>query len=62
MEKKISPTPKVTYLVSVKSKTSNGEGKIYVVSSTSLNSFVENNLTSDSVILIDTISTYGIDM
>ena len=59
MEKKISPVR--TYLVSVKSKTSNDQGKVYVVSSSSLDDFIEKHLTSDVVLLIDTIDTYGID-
>lgn len=61
MEKKLSPSSKVTYLVSVKSKTSNDQGKVYVVSSSSLGSFIEGHLTSDVVLLIDTIDTYGLD-
>lgn len=60
MEKKISPASKATYLVSVKSKTSNDQGKVYVVSSDSLNSFIVKYLTSDAVLLIDTIDTYGV--
>lgn len=62
MEKKKSPASNVVYLVSVKSKTSNDKGAIYVVSSSSLNAFIESHLTSDVVLLIDTIDTYGIDM
>lgn len=61
MEKKLSPSSKVTYLVSVKSKTSNDQGKVYVVLSSSLGSFIERHLTSDVVLLIDTIDTYGLD-
>lgn len=60
MEKKISPVR--TYLVSVKSKTSNEQGKVYVVSSSTLDSFISRYLTSDVVLLIDTIDTYGIDL
>lgn len=60
MEKKISPVR--TYLVSVKSKTSNEQGKVYVVSSSALDSFISRNLTLDVVLLIDTIDTYGIDL
>lgn len=59
MEKKISPV--CVYLVSVKSKTSNEQGKVYVVSSSALDSFVIQHLTSDVVLLIDTIDTYGLD-
>lgn len=60
MEKKISPAR--TYLVSVKSKNSNDQGKVYVVSSSSLAMFISQHLTSDVVLLIDTIDTYGIDL
>lgn len=60
MEKKSSPI--CTYLVSVKSKTSNEQGKVYVVSSSALSSFISRHLTSDVVLLIDTIDTYGIDL
>ena len=60
MEKKISPVR--TYLVSVKPKTSNEQGKIYVVASSALDSFISRHLTSDVVLLIDTIDTYGIDL
>lgn len=59
MEKKVSSIR--TYLVSVKSKTSNDQGNVYVVSSSSLGDFIEKHLTSDVVLLIDTIDTYGID-
>lgn len=62
MEKKKSPASSTVFLVSVKSKTSNDKGEIYVVSSSSLSDFVESHLTSDVVLLIDTIDTYGIDM
>nr|QJB21488.1 MAG: hypothetical protein [Microvirus sp.] len=62
MEKKISPKSEGTYLVSVKSKSSNEQGKVFVVSSSSLDSFVKTHLTSDSVLLIDTIDTFGIDI
>lgn len=62
MEKKISPKSECTYLVSVKSKTSNDQGKVFVVSSFSLESFIKTHLTSDSVLLIDTIETYGINV
>lgn len=59
MEKKISPI--CTYLVSIKSKTSNEQGKVYVVSSSALTAFITKHLTSDVVLLIDTIDTYGLD-
>lgn len=53
--------PNCVYLVSVKSKTSNDQGKVYVVSSSSLDAFIGKHLTSDVVLLIDTIDTYGIE-
>lgn len=62
MEKKISPKSECAYLVSVKSKTSNDQGTVFVVSSSSLDSFIKTHLTSDSVLLIDTIDTYGINV
>ena len=60
MEKKLSPVR--TYLVSVKSKNSNEQGKVYVVVSSALDSFISRHLTPDVVLLIDTIDTYGIDL
>lgn len=57
----MSPASKNVYLVSVKSKTSNDQGKIYVVSSDFLSTFIEKNLNSDVVLLVDTIDTYGLD-
>lgn len=60
MEKKISLAR--TYLVSIKPKTSNEQGKIYAVASSALDSFISRHLTSDVVLLIDTIDTYGIDL
>lgn len=60
MEKKSSPVR--TYLVSVKSKSSNEQGKVYVVASSALDSFISRHLTPDVVFLIDTIDTYGIDL
>lgn len=62
MEKKISPKSEGVYLVSIKSKTSNAQGKVFVVSSSSLDSFIKTHLTSDSVLLVDTIDTYGLDV
>lgn len=59
MEKKYSPI--CTYLVSIKSKNSNEQGKVYVVSSSALTEFITKHLTSDVVLLIDTIDTYGLD-
>jgi hypothetical protein len=60
MEKKMSPSPSVAYLVSVKSKTSNDKGEVYVISASSLNTFIESHLTPDVVLLIDTIETFGL--
>lgn len=60
MEKKLSPV--CTYLVSVKSKTSNEQGKVYVVVSSALDSFISKHLTPNVVLLIDTIDTYGINL
>lgn len=60
MEKKISPSANVAYLVSVKSKTSNDNGKVYVVSSSSLGAFIGTHLTPEVVLLVDTIDTYGL--
>lgn len=60
MEKKESSI--CTYLVSVKSKTSNDQGKVYVVLSSALENFIAKHLTSDVVLLIDTIDTYGMDL
>lgn len=62
MEKKISPNSKGVYLVSVKSKTSGDQGKVFIVSSSSLDLFISTHLTPDSVLLIDTIDTYGLDV
>lgn len=56
----MSPSSSVAYLVSVKSKTSNDNGKVYVVSSSSLETFISSHLTSEVVLLIDTIDTYGL--
>lgn len=53
-------SPVKTYLVSVKSKTSNDQGKVYVVASSALDSFIMKHLVSDVVLLIDTIDTYGL--
>ena len=60
MEKKLTPVR--TYLVSVKSKTSNEQGKVYVIASSVLDSFISRHLTPYVVLLIDTIDTYGIDL
>lgn len=45
-------------LVSVKSKSSQSQGKIYVVRKEDLSSFVGVHLTSDSVLLIDSVETF----
>ena len=45
-------------LVSVKSKKTQSEGQIYVVRREDLSSFVEKNLSSGNVILIDSIETF----
>lgn len=45
-------------LVSVKSKTSQAKGQVYVVSKEDISSFVEKNLDEDSVLLIDSIETF----
>lgn len=62
MEKKESPKTENVYLVSVKSKTSNLQGKVFVVSLSSLDSFIKTHLSPDFVLLIDTIETYGMDI
>lgn len=59
MEKKNSSAR--SYLVSVKSKTSNEQGKVYAVSSISLADFIAKYLSPDVVLLIDTIDTFGLD-
>jgi hypothetical protein len=61
MEKKISPSSSVAYLISVKSKTSNDKGEVYVIFASSLDAFVESHLTPDVVLLIDTINTFGLN-
>lgn len=45
-------------LVSVKSKKIQSEGRIYIVRREDLSSFIEVNLTSDSVILVDSVETF----
>ena len=49
----------VFLLVSVKSKKSQSEGQIYVVRREDILSFVEKNLSSGNVILIDSIETFS---
>lgn len=46
-------------LVSIKSKNSQAQGKIYVVRKEDLSSFVETNLSLDNVLLIDSIETFS---
>lgn len=46
------------YLVSVKPKSSQEQGSLYVVDLVSLSEFIEKHLNSDVVLLIDTIDTY----
>ena len=46
-------------LVSVKSKNSQAQGKIYVVRKEDLASFVKENLSLDNVLLIDSIETFS---
>lgn len=58
MKEKNSPVR--LYLVSVKSKTSNEQGKVYAVSSVSLDAFIAKHLCPDVILLIDTIDTYGL--
>lgn len=45
-------------LVSVKSKKVQSEGRIYIVRREDLPSFIKVNLTSDSVILVDSVETF----
>lgn len=45
-------------LVSVKPKNSQSQGQIYVVRRKDISSFVEMNLGSDNVLLIDSIDTF----
>ena len=45
-------------LVSVKSKKTQSEGQIYVVRREDIPSFIEKNLSSGNVILIDSIETF----
>lgn len=47
-------------LVSVKSKDSQSQGQIYVVRRKDLSSFVETKLSSDNVLLIDSIDTFTV--
>lgn len=45
-------------LVSVKPKNSQSQGQIFVVRRKDISSFIEKNLSSDNVLLIDSIDTY----
>lgn len=45
-------------LVSVKSKNSQSQGQIFVVRREDISSFVEAKLSSDNVLLIDSIDTF----
>lgn len=45
-------------LVSVKSKKTQSEGQIYVVRREDIPSFIEKNLSSSNIILIDSIETF----
>ena len=46
-------------LVSVKSKKTQSEGHIYVVRKEDISSFIEKNLSSGNVILVDSIETFS---
>ena len=48
----------VFLLVSVKSKKTQSEGQIYVVRREDISSFIEKNLSSGNVILVDSIETF----
>lgn len=45
-------------LVSVKPKNSQSQGQIFVVRREDVSSFVEKNLSSDNILLIDSIDTF----
>lgn len=45
-------------LVSVKSKKVQSEGRIYIVRREDLSSFIEVHLSSDSVVLVDSVETF----
>lgn len=47
-------------LVSVKSKSSQSQGQIFVVRRKDISSFVEEKLSSDNVLLIDSIDTFAV--
>ena len=50
------------YLVSVKPKKTQDQGQLYVVDLASLSGFIDKHLTSDVVLLIDTIDTYTAEL
>lgn len=45
-------------LVSVKPKNSQSQGQIFVVRRKDISSFIEKNLSSDNILLIDSIDTF----
>lgn len=45
-------------LVSVKSKKSQGQGQVYVVSKDDISAFIEKNLDDDTILLIDSVDTF----
>ena len=45
-------------LISVKTKNSQSQGKIFVVRRKDISSFVETNLSLDNILLIDSIDTF----
>lgn len=47
-------------LVSVKPKNSQSQGQIFVVRRKDISSFVETKLSSDNILLIDSIDTFAI--
>lgn len=46
-------------LVSLKDKSSQSSGRIYAIEEDSIGEFISKHLTSDLVILIDTVDTFG---
>ena len=46
-------------LISVKNKNNQSSGKVYVVPEGSIGDFISSNLTSDTVILIDSVDTFA---
>lgn len=47
-------------LVSVKSKNSQSQGQIYVVRRNDISSFIETKLSSDNILLIDSVDTFAV--